>query len=149
MSEYILEMSGINKSFLAVKALQNVSLNVKPGEVHALLGENGAGKSTLIKILTGIYSMDSGKIIFDGQEIAPKTALEAQKLGISTIYQELNLIPYLSIAENIFLGREPMKAGRIDWKRIRKDSEDILKRELGLEVDVTMELNDCSTAIIK
>ena len=149
MGEYILEMSGINKSFLAVKALQNVSLKVKPGEVHALLGENGAGKSTLIKILTGIYSMDSGKIVFDGEEIAPKTALEAQKLGISTIYQELNLIPYLSIAENIFLGREPMKAGRIDWKKVRKDSKEILKRELGLEADVNMELNDCSTAILQ
>jgi len=142
-------MSGINKSFLAVKALQNVSLKVRPGEIHALLGENGAGKSTLIKILTGIYSMDSGEILFDGKKIAPKNALEAQKLGISTIYQELNLIPYLSIAENIFLGREPMKAGRIDWKKMRKDAKDILKNELGLDVDVTMELNECSTAIFQ
>lgn len=149
MDKYILEMTGICKSFLAVKALQNVSLKVKPGEVHALLGENGAGKSTLIKILTGIYSMDSGEILFDGKKIEPKTALEAQKLGISTIYQELNLIPHLSIAENIFLGREPMKAGHIDWKKIRKDASDILKNEFGLEVDVTMELDDCSTAIIQ
>ena len=149
MGEYILEMSGINKSFLAVKALQNVSLKVRPGEVHALLGENGAGKSTLIKILTGIYTMDSGEIIFDGKKIEPKNALEAQKLGISTIYQELNLIPYLSIAENIFLGREPMKGGCIDWKKINADAKEILKRELGLDVDVTMELSDCSTAIIQ
>ena len=102
--EYILEMKQIQKSFSGVHALKGVDLCVCPGETHALVVENGAGKSTLIKILTGVYSKSGGSILFDGKEISPKTPNEAQMLGISPIYQELNLIPDLTVAENVFLG---------------------------------------------
>ena len=143
----ILEMKGICKTFTGVKALQEVDFSIRQGEVHALMGENGAGKSTLIKILTGVYSKDAGTIFFGGREISPATPLEAQHEGISTIYQELNLIPYLSIAENIFLGREPRKNGLIDWKKIYGDAQKLLKESLGIEIDVKKLLCDCSTAI--
>ena len=145
--ENILEMKGINKAFTGVQALQDVDFSITKGEVHALMGENGAGKSTLIKILTGIYSKDSGSIFFDGNEINPQTALDAQHEGISTIYQELNLIPYLSVAENIYLGREPRKNGFIDWKKIYSDAAAVMKNSLGLDIDVRSLLCDCSTAI--
>lgn len=146
-SKYLLEMQSICKSFAGVNALQDVGFKVRPGEIHGLMGENGAGKSTLIKILTGIYTKDSGSIFFDGKEINFHTALEAQHLGISTIYQELNLIPYLSIAENIFIGREPRKAGFIDWKTMRTNAKSLLKEKLGLDIDCSLLLADCSTAI--
>jgi len=146
-TDNILEMKGICKAFTGVKALQDVDFSIRRGEVHALMGENGAGKSTLIKILTGVYSKDAGTIHFDGREICPATALEAQHEGISTIYQELNLIPYLSIAENIFLGREPKKRGVIDWKKIQEEAARILKESLGIEIDVRKILCDCSTAV--
>jgi ABC-type sugar transport system ATPase subunit len=142
----LLEMQDINKAFPGVRALSDVDFSLKKGEIHALMGENGAGKSTLIKILTGIYSKDSGKIIFENKEINPKSALEAQNLGISTIYQELNLIGSLSIAENIFLGRQPLKKGLIDWKTIAVEAEEILK-DMGLEINVNEPLDSQSTAV--
>ena len=103
----ILEFQNISKSFVGVKALSDVSFSVREGEVHALLGENGAGKSTLMKILSGAYMKDAGKVFLDGQEIQVKNTKESERLGISIIYQELNLIPELSVAENIFLDRQP------------------------------------------
>ena len=115
-TEYILEIKKLNKSFPGVKALDDVDFNVKRGEVHALMGENGAGKSTLIKILTGIYKKDSGEIIFNGKELDNLSALEAQHMGISTIYQELILIPDMTIWENIYLGREIKKHGIVKKK---------------------------------
>jgi len=124
--EYLLEMRGISKSFPGVIALQDVGLSVKPGEVHALMGENGAGKSTLIKVLTGIHQRDAGEILFCGERISPANAAQAQHAGISTIYQELNLIPFLSVSENIFIGREPRKHGLIDWDTIERRAEGIL-----------------------
>jgi galactofuranose transport system ATP-binding protein len=145
-TDILLEMKGIKKSFLGVHALKNVNFNVKKGEVHALMGENGAGKSTLIKILTGIYTKDSGEILFDGKQISPTSSIQAQQAGISTIYQELNLVPYLSVCENIFLGRELKKNGFIDWKGIKAESEKILNG-MGVKVDVTQPLNHQSTAI--
>jgi len=105
-NEYILEMKNISKSFPGVHALQNVSFSVKPGEVHALMGENGAGKSTLMKILMGIYSPDEGEIIFEGKKIVVNNPGDALKTGISMIHQELSPVPYMTITENIFLGRE-------------------------------------------
>lgn len=132
--EYILEMRNITKQFPGVKALNNVNLKVKKGEVHVLVGENGAGKSTLMKILNGVYSMDSGEIIYKGKKIEVKTPRDAQEAGISIIHQELNLIPKLSVAENIFLGREPInKHGFINWKEIYTKTENLLKK---LEIDV-------------
>ncbi len=145
--EYLLEMRGIVKEFPGVKALQQVDFHVRPGEVHALMGENGAGKSTLIKILTGIYHKDSGDIIFDGQSINPTRASHAQQLGISTIYQELNLVPYLSICENIFIGREPKKFGLIDWKTVEARSGDILQGMGVTDIDVKAPLYKQSVAI--
>ena len=144
----MLQMKNISKTFLGVKALDKVDFSMGYGEVHGLMGENGAGKSTLIKILTGMHSRDklSGPIIFDGKEINPVSTLHAQSLGISTIYQEVNLVPYLSVSENILLGREPKKAGFIDWKAAHKRARDILSN-LGIEIDVRRQVREFNTAI--
>ncbi|WRS27866.1 sugar ABC transporter ATP-binding protein [Oscillospiraceae bacterium MB08-C2-2] len=143
----LLEVRGVHKAFAAVKALSNVSFSVRPGEVHALMGENGAGKSTIIKIFTGVYTKDSGQIFFEEKEVAPATALEAQLIGISTIYQELNLSPYLSVAENIFLGREiKNKFGAIDWAKTNQEADRRLQ-EMGIFIDVKKTLLQYSTAI--
>jgi ABC-type sugar transport system ATPase subunit len=144
--DYIISMHNISKRFPGVTALDDVSFRIKKGEVHVLMGENGAGKSTLIKILTGIYKQDSGSIFFDGREFKPNSALEVQRAGISTIYQEISLIPQLSVAENIFIGREIKANGVIDWKTTRDKSRDLLKG-LGLNIDVTRPLAGYGTAI--
>lgn len=106
MSEYLLEMKGICKSFPGVKALQNVDFQLKAGEIHALLGENGAGKSTLIKVLGGIYHPEEGEIWIEGKRVAITDVNAARDNGISIIHQELVLVPHMTVAENIFLGRE-------------------------------------------
>ncbi len=142
----LLHMKSISKSFPGVKALKGVDLEVKKGEVHALMGENGAGKSTLIKVLTGVHIEDEGEIYFEDKQIFTNTTLQAQKCGISTIYQELDLIPELSICENIFLGREIMKKGIIDWKATQKRAKEILD-DMGIDVEVTSILSSQSTAI--
>lgn len=145
--EVLLEMKAIEKIFPGVHALKNVDFSVKKGCVHALMGENGAGKSTLIKVLTGIYEKDGGTIHFNGKEINPKTALEAQNEGISTIYQELNLVPYQTVYENIFVGREPMKNKvTVDRKTMIQKAQDALLG-MGIHIDVTRPLKDYSTAI--
>ncbi len=147
MDEHILlDMKGISKNFPGVKALNSVDLEVKKGEVHALMGENGAGKSTLIKVLTGVYIEDEGEIYFEGQQIFTNTTLQAQKCGISTIYQELDLIPELSICENVFLGREIMKNGTIDWKTTEEKAKALLL-DMGIKVDVRGILSRQSTAM--
>src|SRR6478736_5939324 len=114
-----LQLAGISKDFLGVRALAGVDLRLFAGEVHALMGQNGAGKSTLIKVLTGVYPTDAGTITLDGRVVRPRSPLEAQRLGISTVYQEVNLCPNLSVAENIFAGRYPrrslLQGRRIDW----------------------------------
>jgi len=122
----LLEMKGIGKTFPGVKALEGVSLSVREGQVHALLGENGAGKSTLIKILSGAYTRDEGEIVFDGAVADIKTPADAEQLGISTIYQEFNLTHNMTIAENIFLGHLPTKAGRVDWATVKRRSRELL-----------------------
>ena len=147
MSEVLLEIKGLEKTFPGVRALKGVQLTVNKGEVHSLMGENGAGKSTLIKVLTGIYQKNGGTIIFDGKEIDCKTPIEANEVGISTIYQELNLVLFQTVYENLFLGREPRtKFGSIDRPKMIAESERILK-ELGIDIDVTKPLNNYSTAI--
>ena len=147
MSEFLLEIKSLEKSFLGVHALKGVSLKVRRGEVHALMGENGAGKSTLIKVLTGIYRKDGGSIWFDGKEAEAKTPMEANAMGISTIYQELNLVPFQTVYENLFLGREPRtRFGRVDRVRMVQEAEKLLG-ELGLAIDVTKSLHHYSTAI--
>ena len=133
MGEY-LQMRGIVKRFPGVLALDQVSLSVNQGEVHALLGENGAGKSTLVKILSGAYGKDEGEILLDDQEAQIRDSHDAQNLGISIIYQELNLVDELSVAENIFLGRPFMKRGAVDWGRMFLEAKKLLDR---LNVDIS------------
>src|ERR687890_1739490 len=116
-------MQGVHKSFLGVPALRDASFEVARGEVHALIGQNGAGKSTMIKVLTGVYSRDSGRIEFDGREVAFSSPHAAQLAGLSTIYQEVNLVPFRSVAENVFLGREPKRYGLVDWRRMNQETE--------------------------
>ncbi|HWU14629.1 MAG TPA: sugar ABC transporter ATP-binding protein, partial [Caulobacter sp.] len=131
----LLDVSQVSKSFPGVRALDRVRLEVGRGEVHALLGENGAGKSTLIKILSAAHAADEGVVTFDGQPLDPRdTPLRRQQLGIATIYQEFNLFPELSVAENMYLGREPKRLGLIDWRSLRADAA-ILLSELGLPLD--------------
>ena len=135
--EYILELEHINKAFPGVKALDDVSLSIRRGEVRGLVGENGAGKSTLMKILTGVYPKDSGTIKIDGKEVRINTPLDAQKLGLSIIFQEFNLVNSLSIAENIFVGRLPKKGVKgIDWKAVYRQAGEWLAK-VGLSEDVT------------
>lgn len=130
----LLRMEHISKSFPGVLALDDVDFEVYPGEILGFLGENGAGKSTLIKILSGIYSKDRGTIWFNGRMINPHTPHEAQQLGISTIHQELALVPYLSVAENIFLNNEPRRAlGLVDFRQMNRQAEELL-HDLGAEI---------------
>ncbi|SHJ80856.1 ribose ABC transporter ATP-binding protein RbsA [Tepidibacter formicigenes] len=129
MKKPILEMQDIIKVFPGVRALDGVNLKLYTGKVMALLGENGAGKSTLMKILSGVYKKDGGEIYYEGEKIELKGPKEAQEKGIAIIHQELNLIPHLTIGENIFLGREPINSfGKIDWSKLYKDSENLLKK---------------------
>jgi simple sugar transport system ATP-binding protein len=142
----VLEMTGIVKEFPGVRALSGVDFRLFPGEIHALMGENGAGKSTLIKVLTGVHSLDGGTVTLDGKAVRIGSPLEAQHAGISTVYQEVNLCPNLSVAENIFIGREPTRAGRIQWKQIRKQAAEMVDR-LGLDIDVTAPLSSYPLAV--
>jgi simple sugar transport system ATP-binding protein len=139
LSSPVLELRGISKSFPGVKALSGVALNLYPGEVHTLMGQNGAGKSTLIKVLTGVYTPDAGQILLEGTPIQPASTLEAQNLGISTVYQEVNLCPNLSVAENIFIGRYPRKLSRIDWRGMQQQATSLLER-MQIRIDVTQPL---------
>ena len=128
-TEPILKLEGISKSFPGVKALDDVSFDVRPGEVHVLMGENGAGKSTLIKIVSGVYRNDEGKIHFDGKEVHLQSPIQARNLGISTVYQELTLAPHLSVAENIYMGRLPKKGGGafVDWKALYAQAGELIE----------------------
>ncbi|WP_138493570.1 sugar ABC transporter ATP-binding protein [Paenibacillus pinistramenti] len=143
----ILQMTRIHKRFPGVKALSDVRLRLYPGEVHALMGENGAGKSTLIKVLTGVYSVDEGTVELEGVPITVHSPLEAQAAGISTVYQEVNLCTNLTVAENIFIGREPRRLGRILWKEMNRRAEELLKDRLNLNIDVTQPLHMYSVAV--
>jgi ribose transport system ATP-binding protein len=133
--EPILNLGGISKHFPGVTALDNVDFSLRPGEVHALMGENGAGKSTLINIISGLLRPSSGKIYLAGREVSFAGSSDAQKAGISTISQEFNLVPGLTVAENIFLGREPTRSGLLNWREIRQRAREILT-ELGLKVPI-------------
>ena len=143
----ILVMEGISKAFPGVQALDDVSLTLKRGEILCLVGENGAGKSTLMKVLTGVDQPDSGRIILDGKEIQAKSPQHAQSLGISTVYQEINLCTNLTVAENILLGHEPHKMGRIDWAKMNALASETLQQLLGVDIDVTKPLGSYTVAI--
>ena len=134
MQEYVIELEGISKSFPGVKALDNVRLNLKAGEVLALLGENGAGKSTLMKILSGVYTKDSGEMKVFGNVVEDMTPQKAQELGVAIIHQELNMCQHLSVTENIFLGREIVRGGMLCKREMNKAAKEVLDR-LNIDID--------------
>ena len=140
-----MEMRGISKSYPGVQALDRVDFDVRLGEVHALVGENGAGKSTLVKVLAGAVRADAGQLLVEGKPVTIVSPRQAEALGIAVIYQEFNLVPYLSVAENIVLGREPVRGLAIDWKALRSRAADVLAR-LGVELPLTMEVRRLSVA---
>jgi simple sugar transport system ATP-binding protein len=144
--DLLLEARGIGKSFLGIAALDGVDFTLHRGEIHALLGENGAGKSTLIKILTGVYTRDQGAMRLDGVDVAPASVADAQSLGIGTVYQEVNLLENLTVAENLFLGRQPRRFGVINRAEMRRRSIALLAR-YGLNIDVDALLSSYSVAI--
>jgi len=146
-SKEVLKMRGICKSFPGVKALSSVDFTLNKGEIHSLMGENGAGKSTLIKVLTGVYKIDEGSIELNGKMVTINSTEDAQKNGISTVYQEVNLCPNLSVAENIYIGREPRKKFGIDWNSMNKSAEKLLLERLNLKIDVKKLLSSYSVAI--
>ncbi|MEJ2601221.1 MAG: sugar ABC transporter ATP-binding protein [Anaerolineales bacterium] len=142
----IIQMKGIDKSFPGVIALEDVDFSLRKGEIHALMGENGAGKSTLIKVLTGVEHPDRGSIELEGEFVQVRSPQHSQELGISTVYQEINLCTNISVAENIMLGHEPHRFGRIHWKRMNELAGKALKR-LGIDIDVTQPLWNYSVAV--
>ena len=144
----VLEMRHIFKTFPGVKALQDVDFTLKKGEIHALMGENGAGKSTLIKVLTGVEEFETGEIMIEGYDhaVINRSPQDAQQKGISTVYQEVNLCPNLSVAENLFIGREPRKGGLIDWKTMNKKASELLE-SLNINADATATIDNYSIAI--
>ncbi|KAA1176856.1 sugar ABC transporter ATP-binding protein [Rhizobium tropici] len=144
--ERLLTATGFCKYFPGSTALDHVDFTLMRGEVHALLGENGAGKSTLIKCMTGAYRRDAGTLVLDGAEIDPHDTLAAQKLGIGTVYQEVNLLPNLSVAENLFLGRQPRRFGMVSGRVMNKMARDLLS-QYGLDIDVSRQLDRFSVAI--
>jgi galactofuranose transport system ATP-binding protein len=139
-------MEGIDKAFPGVIALDGAWLHVMPGEVHAIIGQNGAGKSTLIKILNGAYRRDAGTIVLEGRPVDFRNPQDAQLAGVSTIYQEINLVPYRSVAENIFMGREPKRWGLLDRDRMNRDASAVLDR-LGVSIDVRRPLSSLNIAL--
>ncbi|MEP6895828.1 MAG: sugar ABC transporter ATP-binding protein, partial [Chloroflexota bacterium] len=146
MNDHILELKNISKSFSGVEVLHEISFSLRPGEVHALLGENGAGKSTLIKIISGFHQPNNGTILLNGEPVHFSDTRESQQAGIATIYQELSLFPDLNVAENIFVGRQPVTfGGRIDWRKLYKDAEDLMT-SLGVHLDLKQKARSLSIA---
>jgi rhamnose transport system ATP-binding protein len=144
--EYILELKNITKRFSGVEVLHQVPYQLRPGEVHALLGENGAGKSTLIKVITGIHQPEEGEIFLNGERVQFADTRESRQAGIAAIYQELSLFPDLDVAENIFVGRQPTAAGgRIDWRRLYKEAGELLT-SLGVQLDLKQKARSLSIA---
>ena len=146
MSEYILELKNISKSFSGVEVLHEVSFALRPGEVHALLGENGAGKSTLVKVITGVHQPDKGEILLNDEYVHFSDARESRQAGIAAIYQELSLFPDLDVAENIFAGRQPLTAGkRVDWRKLYAEAGKLLE-SLGVKLDLKQKARMLSIA---
>ena len=144
--DVILRMSGIDIAFPGVHALDNVDFTLRRGEIHSLMGENGAGKSTLIKVLTGVYKKDSGTMTLNGDLFDPASPLDARRFGVNSVYQEINLCDNLTVAENIYAGRQQTRFGKINWKHIKTGAEEALRR-LNITIDVTRLLSSCSVAV--
>ncbi|MDR2614023.1 MAG: sugar ABC transporter ATP-binding protein [Candidatus Accumulibacter sp.] len=145
-SDILLSVRGLRKEFPGVKALADVDFTLRHGEIHALLGENGAGKSTLIKCLSGVHRRDGGEILLEGQAISPGSVEEAQRLRIGVVYQEVNLLPNRSVAENLFLGRQPCRYGLVDVSAMRRQARELLLR-YKLDIDVAENLDRYSVAV--
>jgi len=146
LSQHILELRNISKSFSGVEVLHEVSFSLKPGEVHSLLGENGAGKSTLMKIITGVHQPDSGEILLNGVPVQFNDTRESRQAGIAAIYQELSLFPDLDVAENIFVGRQPVTlGGRVDWRKLYSEAGKLLE-SLGVRLDLKQKARSLSIA---
>ncbi|MEJ1087869.1 sugar ABC transporter ATP-binding protein [Microbacterium sp. Mu-80] len=145
MSDPILKVEGISKGFPGVQALKDVNLEVRSGEVLVLVGENGAGKSTLMKILSGIYTRDEGTITFEGEPVEFTSPLQAQQLGVTIIHQELNMMPDLTVAQNIYIGREPMAGPFVSERRLNKQTEELLQR-LEIDLDPRKKVGDLTVA---
>ncbi len=146
MSEYILELNDIYKTFGSSVALSGMHFKLKPGEVHALMGENGAGKSTFIKVITGVFQPDSGEIIYNGKRIHPKNSMESQNLGIAAIYQHATVFPDLSVTENIFMGQEILtKWGTYDWRKMNQMAKKYVE-PFSADIDVTKPMSSLSVA---
>ena len=142
----LLEVRGLSKSFGALRALDGVDFTLQAGQIHALLGENGAGKSTLIKVITGVLARDGGVVRLQGEEVAPRSAREAVDAGIATVYQEVNLLPNLSVAQNVYLGREPTRFGIVRDQEMKRGAAELL-HGYGLHIDVAAPLGSYSVAI--
>ena len=145
MSEYVLELKGITKIFPGVKALNNVQFQLKPGEVHALMGENGAGKSTFIKVITGVHKAEEGEMYLFGEKVDFKGPKDAQEAGIAAVYQHPTSYPHLTVAENIFMGHEIKKNHIIQWKAMNEEANKLLK-QLNADFDSTAEMGTLSVA---
>lgn len=146
MEQEIIKIEGVTKRFPGVLALDSVDFSLLKGEIHSLMGENGAGKSTLIKVLTGVYTPESGNMYYAGKKFLAHSPEEVRQQGISTVYQEVNLIPTLSVAENIYIGRAPRKGGMINWKMMYEKAEAALS-DLDIHIDPRKSLAVCSTAV--
>lgn len=147
MAEYILELKGVTKTFPGVKALDDVHFQLKPGEIHALMGENGAGKSTFIKIITGVHTPDKGEVLLNGKKVEIHGPKEAQRMGIAAIYQHVTGYPHLNVTENIFMGHEKIHpwSKRIHWKEMHEEARKLLA-ELGSDIDPKAEMGSLSVA---
>ena len=144
-SQYVLELKGITKIFPGVKALNKVQFQLKPGEVHALMGENGAGKSTFIKVITGVHKAEEGEMYLHGQKVDFKGPRDAQAAGIAAVYQHATSYPDLTVAENIFMGHEIIKHGIIQWRAMNEEANKLLKR-MNADFSATAEMGTLSVA---
>ena len=147
MSEYVVELKNITKRFPGVVAMKNMSIGIRPGEIHGLIGENGAGKSTLIKVLTGVHTPEEGEIFVDGQKVVFRNPVQSREAGIACVYQELNIVKQLSVTDNVFMGRAVKKGLLLDYPRMHKEAEDALKTLGHPEINVKMEAGKLGTGL--
>ena len=147
MSEYVVELKNVTKRFPGVVALKSMSIGIRPGEIHGLIGENGAGKSTLIKVLTGVHTPEEGEIFVDGEKKVFRNPVQSREAGIACVYQELNIVKQLSVTDNVFMGRAVKKGLLLDYPRMHKESEDALKTLGHPEIDVKMEAGKLGTGL--
>ena len=139
MSEYVVELKHITKRFPGVVALKDMSIGIRPGEIHGLIGENGAGKSTLIKVLTGVHTPEEGEIFVDGQKVVFKNPVQSREAGIACVYQELNIVKQLPVTDNVFMGRAVKKGLLLDYPRMHAEAEEALKTLGHPEINVHLE----------